>query len=83
MKTIEKSGIQRTFSEELLSYRRAHHLSQSELARILNITDRSYISLEHGHFCPSVISFLTFMQLMTEEERSEFLNAILKGKNHD
>ena len=77
MKAINKAYIQTSFAEELLSYRRAHYLSQSKLARNLGITDRSYISLEHGGFCPSVITFLAFMQLMTEEERTAFLNTLL------
>ena len=77
MKTINKSEIQTIFAKELLSYRHAHHLSQSKLARILNITDRSYITLEHGGFCPSVITLLAFMQLMTEDERTAFMNTIL------
>ena len=79
MSTIEKNRIQLCFAKELLAYRQAHRLSQSKLARKLSITDRQYSALEHGEYCPSVVTLLAFMQEMTEEERGSLLCSLLNS----
>ncbi len=77
MKTIEKSYVQDCFAKILLAYRQEHNLSQSKLARKMNITDRSFIGLEHGDFCPSAVSLVAFMQLLSEDELHIFLDALM------
>lgn len=75
--TIDKTAIRETFADALRVYRKQNKISQTKMARLLGMTDRSYIELEHGRCCPSAITMLMFMQAIPREGRPRFLDKML------
>ena len=75
--TIDKTVIREAFADALRVYRKQNKISQTKMARLLGMTDRSYIELEHGRYCPSAITMLMFMQTIPREERIGFLDSML------
>lgn len=53
--------LKRYFCRRLKSARVSHHLTQSEMADILQIDIRSYIDLEHGNSCCSGLTLALFL----------------------
>ena len=62
--------------KELLAYRKEHVLSQERFARMLKISVRSYIDLEHGATFPSAITLLRYFLLLDEQEMLSVLATI-------
>ena len=77
MTATAKKNFQTAFAAALLSYRKAHGLSQSKMARLLDMHERSYIDLEHGKFCPSAITLLTFIGALPVDDRATFLENLI------
>ena len=77
MKVMVKAEFQSIFAGALRNYRKRNKISQSRMARLLGMTDRSYVDLEHGRFCPSSLTLLAYLRALPKEERNEFLDCIL------
>jgi len=77
MKATEKQMFQAAFADALLSYRKERGFSQSRMARLLDMHERSYIELEHGRFCPSAMTLLSFMATLPAADRSAFLENLI------
>lgn len=77
VRTAEVSeSIRECVAGELLSYRKTHSLSQERFARLLRISVRSYIDLEHGVFMPSTVTLLRFLLMLDDQELICFLSTI-------
>ena len=61
---------------ELLAYRKTYGLSQERFARLLQVSVRSYIDLEHGVFMPSTVTLLRFLLMLGDQELLCFLSTI-------
>ena len=70
------SGLQACVASEFLAYRKGHGLSQERFARLLRISVRSYIDLEHGVFMPSTVTLLRFLLLLDDQELLCLLSTI-------
>ena len=70
------SGLRECVASELLSFRKEYGLSQERFARMLRISVRSYIDLEHGAYLPSTMTLLRWFILMDEQEILCFLTTI-------
>ena len=70
------TGIRECVASELLAYRKECGLSQERFARMLRISVRSYIDLEHGVSLPSAVTLLRWLLLMDEQEMLCFLATI-------
>ena len=68
--------IRECVASELLVYRKQYELSQEQFARMLRISARSYIDLEHGLSFPSAVTLLHWFLLMDEQEILCFLTTI-------
>ena len=71
-----EAALRLCMGEELLAYRKEHGLSQERFARMLKISVRSYIDLEHGAAFPSAITLLRFFLLSDEQEMLSVLATI-------
>ena len=78
MPGVEKQSIQIIFSEELKAYRRVNRISQIRMAKLLHMSERSYISLEHGQNGPSAVTLLLYMLQLDEHEVIVLLNKLLE-----
>ena len=77
VRTAEVSeSIRECVAGELLAYRKTHGLSQECFARLLRISVRSYIDLEHGVFMPSTGTLLRFLLMLDDQELICFLSTI-------
>ena len=70
------AGLRLCMGKELLAYRKEHVLSQERFARMLKISVRSYIDLEHGAAFPSAITLLRYFLLLDEQEMLRVLATI-------
>ena len=70
------SGLQACVASEFLACRKTHSLSQERFARMLRISVRSYIDLEHGVFMPSTVTLLRFLLMLDDQELLCFLSTI-------
>lgn len=61
---------------ELLAYRKTYGFSQERFARMLQVSVRSYIDLEHGVFLPSTVTLLRFLLMLDDQELLCFLSTI-------
>lgn len=68
-----KKALQDVIPVELKRYRKKRNLSQEAMARILKLSVRSYIELEHGTTMPSALTLALFMMLLSEEEQKNLL----------
>lgn len=69
-------ALRACMAEELLAYRKEHGLSQERFARMLRISVRSYIDLEHGVAFPSAVTLLRYFLLLDEQEMLSVLATI-------
>lgn len=69
-------SLQKCMAGELLAYRKTYGLSQERFARLLRISVRSYIDLEHGVFMPSTVTLLRFLLMLDDQELICFLSTI-------
>lgn len=72
----KKAALQSLIAREFREYRKAHGLSQVQLAKSLQIAVRSYIDLEHGLFLPSATTLLLFLLQLDDQELLCFLSAV-------
>lgn len=68
--------LRRTVSFRLRKYREDYELSQTQMAKKLHVSIRSYIDLEHGISSPSAMTMVHFLLLMEKEEQEEFLELL-------
>ena len=80
IKEVTKKDLQAAFADALHSYRKTHRLSQSKMAKLLDIHERCYVDLEHGRFCPSAITLVTFMGVLPVEARLSFIEKIISPR---
>ena len=69
-------SLRKCVAGELLAYRKRHGLSQERFARMLQVSVRSYIDLEHGVFLPSTGTLLRFLLMLDDQELLCFLSTI-------
>lgn len=70
------AGLRDYVASELLAYRKTYGLSQERFARMLRISARSYIDLEHGVAFPSAVTLLRFLLILGDQELLCFLSTI-------
>lgn len=73
------------FHSSLVHTREAMELTQSQMAGILAMDDRSYISLDHGKNCCSAVTLALFLIYCCRDPvkfLEELRNAIEKGNNN-
>lgn len=63
-------------ASELLAYRKELRMSQERFAKMLRISVRSYIDLEHGVYLPSAVTLMRWFLLMEEQEMLCFLATV-------
>lgn len=63
-------------ASELLAYWKELRVSQERFAKMLRISVRSYIDLEHGVYLPSAVTLMHWFLLMDEQEMLYFLATI-------
>lgn len=64
--------IKTYFHEHLTRTRMAQGRTQSEMAEKLAMDDRSYIDLDHGKTCCSLVTFIRYLLFVCEDPQ-EFL----------
>ena len=69
-------SLRESVAGELLAYRKRYGLSQERFARLLRISVRSYVDLEHGVFLPSTVTLLRFLLILDDQELLCFLSTI-------
>ncbi len=73
-------------SEYAAQQRKKIHLSQSQMAEQLRITERAYGDLERGKYCFSATPLLHLMLILTDQARNELLadyrDKIAELENH-
>lgn len=71
-----KNTLQPIIIQELKQYRTAHNLSQENMARMLNVSARTYVDLEHGRFFPAAITLAMFFSNLEAEEFDRMLKTM-------
>lgn len=70
------AGLRSCMGKELLAYRKELRVSQERFAKMLRISVRSYIDLEHGVYLPSAVTLMRWFLLMDAQEMLCFLATI-------
>lgn len=82
--------LQKKISENLIKYRELNNLSQSELAEMIDYSDKSVSKWERGNGTPdifvlyklSVIFHITVSELIGQSEMSKETKELLKKTEH-
>ena len=74
-----KKALQEIFPVELKQYRIKRELTQEAMARLLMVSVRSYIDLEHGVTFPSALTLANYLLLLSEEEQEDLLRRLRSG----
>ena len=67
MRNLYVSILKSYFCNQLLLTRNARSLTQSQMARHLQMEDRSYIELDHGKSCCSALTLALFLIYLCED----------------
>lgn len=78
MKKIYTTILKQCFRSYLLKVRNEYKLTQSQMAEKLNISLRSYASLESGEFCCSAVTLIVFI-LTFSDNGNELLKDLHKA----
>lgn len=68
-----QSLLKKFLSERVYEKRMQLQYSQERMAEVLHISPRSYIDLEHGKYGFSILTFIFFLLLLSEEEVLQLL----------
>ena len=74
-----KKALQEIFPVELKQYRIKRELTQEAMARLLMVSVRSYIDLEHGECMPCATTLALFLLLLPKEEQKRLLGLLRAG----
>ena len=78
-----KKALQEIFPVELKQYRIKRELTQEAMARLLMVSVRSYIDLEHGVAFPSALTLANYLLLLPEKEREDLLRRMRSGVENE
>lgn len=67
MRKMYTSILKGFFYQSLIQRRAALHMTQSEMAELLAMDERSYIDLDHGKTCCSAVTLALFIAFVCED----------------
>ena len=67
MRKTYRDILKKQFRIHLVHSRTANGLTQSQMAEILSMDDRSYIDLDHGKTCCSAVTLALFLVYVCED----------------
>lgn len=70
---IYQSLLKKFLSERVYEKRMQLQYTQEHMAEALHISPRSYIDLEHGKYSFSILTFIFFLLLLSEDEVLQLL----------
>ena len=77
MRKQQREILKNYFYSQLIATRSAKRLTQSQMAELLAMDDRSYLDLDHGRTCCSAITLARFLIFVCESPMQ-----FLEGLHH-